>query len=80
MRKLFLAFITLYLSVNGCLYSQVKIDTAQLIEQYKSFFTKMSDKDARAFVYSRHSKEPYALSEDSKEKKEVPKGTITKYH
>lgn len=80
MKKYFLTFITLYLSANGCLYSQIKKDTVQLIQQYKSFFPKISDKDAKAFIHSREWKEPYTLSEDSKEKNGVPKGTITKYH
>src|SRR5689334_10554974 len=60
-------------------YSQAP-DTSVIIQQYRSFYPKISDRDAKAFMISQSSNEPYVLGEDSKQKKGVPEGTVTKYH
>lgn len=53
---------------------------AGIIAMHKAIFPNISDKDIKAFVYSKPDKEPYELSEDAAKKENVPEGTIIKYH
>jgi enterochelin esterase family protein len=53
---------------------------SQLAEIIRLGFPNISDKDIRAFAYSKPAIEPYELSEDSKRKENIPEGTIVQYH
>lgn len=75
----FIFTLHVFLFLGKMSYSQAK-DTNLIIKQYRSFFPKISDKDAKAFMFSRDRNEPYTLGEDSKKIKGVPEGTVTKYH
>lgn len=69
----------LFLFLYTVSYAQAP-DTNQIVQQYRSFFPKISERDAKAFWFSQSGSEPYTLGEDSKKNKSVPEGTVTKYH
>src|SRR5688572_5534766 len=75
----FIFILFLFLFLDKMSYSQAK-DTNQIIQQYRSFYPRISDRDAKAFMHSQEGNEPYTLGEDSKKLSGVPEGTVTKYH
>jgi enterochelin esterase family protein len=52
---------------------------SQLADITRTVFPDISKKDVRAFIYSKPEKEPYELSEDSKQKENVSEGKIVKH-
>lgn len=46
----------------------------------RMIFPNISDRDVKAFLYSKPANEPYELPEDAKKKEDVPEGSITKHH
>lgn len=53
---------------------------SQLAAITRTVFPDISEKDIRAFAYSKPEKEPYELTEDSRRKENVPGGTIVQHH
>ena len=74
-----ISILHVFLFLCQLAYSQA-LDTGQVISQYRSFFPKISDRDAKAFFYSQSSSEPYTLGVDSEKSNAAPEGTVTKYH